>query len=266
MSSSSLNGKTIRPGSLNGYSYYHSSRNSRANRQKPNQYQVKRGASSAPSSQRLPSWAIKVGLTAAVVVALLGVPLLRGSTEPVSTKASQAAQASSVGSQKPAEQSKAAVATPASEELTPQPAATTPCTGNTQSKLIKVSVSQRHLWGCEGEKLVHEGPVITGMLKHEETFTPAGTYEVYAKQTDTRLTGSDSAGSWNYPVSYWMPFLHNKHGTYGFHDATWRPDSDFGNIDPAGDNASHGCIELLKNDMQWLYEWAPTKTTLVVEN
>lgn len=267
MSTSSLHSKTIRPGSLNGYSYYYSNRSTRTSRQKSATKKTK--AMSRPHMRRLPGWTVKVGLTVLVVASLIGVPLMRGGGNSDATQASQSSQASAIKSKQPIKPESSAAATaaiPESNEPASKPAAATECTGNTQAKLIKVSVSKRHLWACEGEKVVRDGPVITGMLKYEETLTPPGTYQVYAKQTDTRLTGSDSAGSWNYPVSYWMPFLDNQHGTYGFHDATWRPNSDFGNIDPAGDKASHGCIELLKDDMQWLYEWAPAKTTLVVEN
>jgi lipoprotein-anchoring transpeptidase ErfK/SrfK len=63
-----------------------------------------------------------------------------------------------------------------------------------------------------------------------------------------------------------MPFLQNKHGTYGFHDATWRNNSDFGNIDPNSKDASHGCVELPLNASHWLYEWAPVGTTVTIKN
>jgi lipoprotein-anchoring transpeptidase ErfK/SrfK len=96
--------------------------------------------------------------------------------------------------------------------------------------------------------------------------TPRGTYHIYAKQTDTTLTGSDSTGSWNDPVKYWMPFLDNEHGTYGFHDATWRDNNEFGNVDPNSKDASHGCIELPLGASQWLYEWSPVGTTVTVKN
>ncbi|HEX5743928.1 MAG TPA: L,D-transpeptidase, partial [Candidatus Saccharimonadales bacterium] len=80
------------------------------------------------------------------------------------------------------------------------------------------------------------------------------------------LTGSDVAGSWKRPVSYWMPFLHNKHGIYGFHDATWRPDSEFGNVSPASPDASHGCVELPLASQAWLYKWAPVGTTVKIKD
>jgi lipoprotein-anchoring transpeptidase ErfK/SrfK len=63
-----------------------------------------------------------------------------------------------------------------------------------------------------------------------------------------------------------MPFLDNQYGTYGFHDATWRKASEFGNISPTSQEASHGCIELPLASQKWLYNWAPVGTTVTVES
>ena len=143
---------------------------------------------------------------------------------------------------------------------------TNPCEGNQLDKFIKISISQRKLWACEGTKLAYDAPIISGKAKHAETITPAGTYKIYGKTTDTRLVGKDSTGSWDRPVSYWMPFLDNQYGTYGFHDATWRPDAEFGKIDPNSEDGSHGCVELTLAAQKWVYEWAPVGTTLTIEN
>jgi lipoprotein-anchoring transpeptidase ErfK/SrfK len=96
--------------------------------------------------------------------------------------------------------------------------------------------------------------------------TPTGTYHIYAKQTDTTLTGSDSTGSWNDYVYYWMPFLDNQYGTYGFHDATWRPANAFGNVDPYSSKGSHGCVELPLATSKWLYNWSAVGTTVTINS
>lgn len=140
------------------------------------------------------------------------------------------------------------------------------CAPNNQDKLIVVSVSERHLWACQRHKVVYNTAIITGMEFLPADLTPRGTYQVYAKQTDTTLTGSDSTGNWSDPVKYWMPFLDNQYGTYGFHDATWRSNNEFGNVDPNSKNASHGCVELPLGASKWLYEWSSVGTTVVVKN
>lgn len=245
MSNPSLHNKTIRPGSLSGYSYYYS------NRQAPTP------PPQTKDRRKVPPIVKKFGLTAAVIAVLLIAPILMSdrTSGPLSSTTNSSDNQPATAAIAPPTETKPAL----TQEVNH-------CAGNTKAKFIKVSISQRHLWACEGEKEVHDAPVITGMLKYPETLTPPGTYTIYGKMQDTRLTGADSAGAWNYPVSYWMPFLDNQYGTYGFHDATWRPDSDFGNTDANGDKASHGCIELTLGSAKWLYDWAPVKTTLTVES
>ena len=140
------------------------------------------------------------------------------------------------------------------------------CAGNSLNQLIIVSVGERHLWACQHHKVVYDSPVVTGMEQLPADKTPRGTYQINAKQTDTTLTGSDSTGNWSDPVHYWMPFLDNQYGTYGFHDATWRANGDFGNIDPNSRNASHGCVELPLNTSHWLYDWASVGTTVTIKD
>jgi hypothetical protein len=236
MKKSSLEHKTIRPGSLNGYSYYHSDRH----------------PSGAAPEEKAAASPAKTGLNPKLLI-VLAVVLVGGWFFFV--RGDAATQSSST----PPASSKAAAT------VTPKPAVNH-CASNTLDKLILISVSKRHMWVCEAGKTVHDSAVITGMESHESTLTPVGTYKIYAKTTDTTLTGTDETGSWSRPVQYWMPFLDNQHGTYGFHDATWRPDSEFGKIDPNSDEASHGCVELLLASAKWLYDWAPVGTTVTVES
>jgi lipoprotein-anchoring transpeptidase ErfK/SrfK len=140
------------------------------------------------------------------------------------------------------------------------------CAGNTLNHFVKVSISQRHLWACQASDEVYDSAVVTGIEYLAADRTPVGTYHVYAKYTNTVLRGSDSTGSWDDPVSYWMPFLDNQYGQYGLHDATWRSPSAFGNIDPNSADASHGCVELPLATAKWLYDWAPIGTTVTVQS
>ena len=141
---------------------------------------------------------------------------------------------------------------------------TNPCATNKLSQLILVSISQRELWACNSTAVSYSSPVITGMQFLAADLTPTGTYHIYSKQTNQNLIGHDSTGSWNDSVYYWMPFLDNQYGQYGFHDATWRPDNAFGNISPNSTNASHGCVECPLATAKWLYNWAPIGTTVTI--
>ncbi len=104
------------------------------------------------------------------------------------------------------------------------------------------------------------------MENYPADLTPTGTYHIYAKETDVYLKGSDSTGSWDDYVYYWMPFLDNQYGIYGFHDATWRSANAFGNIDPYSNNASHGCVEMPLATAKWLYGWSSIGTTVTIES
>ncbi|MGC1176899.1 MAG: L,D-transpeptidase [Candidatus Saccharimonadales bacterium] len=227
MKSSSLQSKTIRPGLL-AYSFY------RSDRRPVNRGQVKQAAKPRVSS-RVRGRLVFYALLLLVVVGSIAV-----------FNRSQASQTSG---------------TPAASLLADK---TNHCAGNTLQRYVIVSISERHLWACQFGHSVYDSPVITGMEKLVADRTPVGTYHIYAKQTNTTLTGSDSTGNWSDPVSYWMPFLDNQYGTYGFHDATWRSNDAFGRVDPNSSDASHGCVELPLATAKWLYSWAQVGTTVTI--
>jgi len=246
MSVTSLQHKTVRPGSLVGYSYYHSNRRplNVATRPVPKYHHRSYGLGKL----------LRRGLISALILAVLIVgPLLRGQASPAKSSASQPPAAAS-GSQ------------PAAAPAAGPPTAANRCAANTLDKLVLVSISQRHLWACQGSRPVYNSAVVTGMTGHDSTLTPPGTYHIYDKQTKVTLTGSDVTGNWSDAVQYWMPFLYNQYGAYGFHDATWRPDSAFGKISPSSNNASHGCVELPLATAKWLYNWVQVGTAVTIEN
>lgn len=146
------------------------------------------------------------------------------------------------------------------------PASSNVCQGNTLPQVVIVSISSRTLWACEASRMVYSSPVVTGMETLPADLTPVGTYQVQSKQANLFLDGSDTTGSWHDYVHYWMPFLVNQYGTYGFHDAMWRNESDFGNIDPYTSKASHGCVELPLKTAAWLYGWASVGMTVTIKS
>ncbi len=241
---SSLEHKTVRPGSLTSYSFYYS------NRRAP------QTAGPASKQTRLGSSFGHRALLLLLIPIIVLAAVLFGKMHADNTSAPSHPPAVAQSSQSPIKKSAPAVAaTPAVNE----------CAGNNLSQFIKVSVGQRHFWACQGARTLYDAPVITGIEQHASTETPIGTYKIYNKKTDTVLTGADETGSWRDPVSYWMPFLDNQYGTYGFHDATWRANTEFGTVDPNTDKASHGCVELSLAASKWLYNWANTGVTVTVE-
>jgi len=143
------------------------------------------------------------------------------------------------------------------------------CADNTVSQLILVNISKQHLWACNGATTAYDSAVVTGMEQYAADLTPPGTYHIYAKQTNQDLKGCDATGCWDDPVSYWMPWLSNKYGIYGFHDATWRKPSQFGHVniyapETAAVVGSHGCVELPLATAKWIYNWAPVGTTVKI--
>jgi lipoprotein-anchoring transpeptidase ErfK/SrfK len=115
------------------------------------------------------------------------------------------------------------------------------------------------MWGCEGSQVVYETAVTTGAYQIAGDATPTGTWHIYGKQTNIHLRGSDSHGSWDDPVQYWMAF----YSDYGFHDASWQT-FPFGSADYAT-QGSHGCVHLPTAAATWLYNWAPIGTTVTIQ-
>ncbi len=139
------------------------------------------------------------------------------------------------------------------------------CSGDIAGQEVVVSITQQHMWACQGNKAIYDNAVITGMDAYDDS-TPTGTYQIFSKLTDQTLKGCDASGCWNDPVSYWMPYQQASGGTIGFHDATWRQPSDFGNILPSSNKGSHGCVEMPLTAAEWLYDWVAVGTAVTIES
>ena len=140
-----------------------------------------------------------------------------------------------------------------------------PCTSNTLAAVIIVGLNQQQMWACSFAKTAYTSAVITGYTGLAADVTPTGNYVIFAKETNITLTGTDGVTNWNDPVSYWMPYLFNEYGAYGFHDATWRTQSQFGSIPTSSPNASHGCVELPLATAHWLFDWSTVGTQIQIQ-
>lgn len=151
-----------------------------------------------------------------------------------------------------------------SDSSTPIKTAVNKCIGNTQSQEVVVILSKQHLWACNYQTSVFNSAVVTGYTGSASDITAVGTYHIFNKYTNLNLTGKDDMGSWKVHVSYWMPYLFNQYGAYGLHDATWRTQNEFGHINTATENASHGCVELPLATAKWLYYWVNIGTPVSI--
>jgi lipoprotein-anchoring transpeptidase ErfK/SrfK len=102
-------------------------------------------------------------------------------------------------------------------------------------KMILVSRRVQAFAAYESGKLVYWGPTSTGK---QASPTPAGLYFTNWRAKETR---SSINSSWRLP---WYFNLDNIHGI-AFHE-----------YDLPGVPASHGCVRLLNEDAQWIFNWA----------
>lgn len=186
-------------------------------------------------------------LTALTVVALL---------QPTAARHGQGnehlAQASSVAGTVRAPVGSHATAAAPPTLLVQGAADATACLRNTAATFVLVSISQQHVWMCEGHKQVYSSPATTGEVDNGNA-TPTGSWVVQSRETNRYLTGP---GYRDY-VHYWIPF----DGDIGFHDATWQT-MPFGS-QRYRTEGSHGCVHLPLGVVRWLYGWAQSNSTVV---
>ncbi|HEX6509773.1 MAG TPA: L,D-transpeptidase [Chloroflexota bacterium] len=136
------------------------------------------------------------------------------------------------------------------------------------AKMIVVSTENQHADLYEGSRIVFSTDVTTG---GPELPTDHGVFHIYLKQSPFVFHSPWPVGSPYYynptPVQYWMPF----DGGEGLHDASWRsnfgPGSNFAPTDLGTGNTilgTHGCVNLPFAAAQYIWNWAPLGTTVVV--
>jgi hypothetical protein len=120
-------------------------------------------------------------------------------------------------------------------------------------KRIQVSIDEQSLTAFEGEQMVRNASVSTGIPTDPvpgllPTETPRGRFRVQTKMPSRHMgegTLTNDIEAYELPGVPWVCFFHKDgialHGTY-WHD-------NFGRM------MSHGCINLRNEDALWLYRW-----------
>lgn len=119
---------------------------------------------------------------------------------------------------------------------------------HSSQRWIQVDLSNQQLTAWEGNTPVFSSTVSTGRASDA---TPTGVYEIQAKYRTARMQGN------NYDIPD-VPYTMYFSGSYAIHGAYWHDDF--------GAPISSGCINLPIQDAAWLFDWAGTGTTVVVQN
>lgn len=121
-------------------------------------------------------------------------------------------------------------------------------------KWIDVNLTTLEVRAYVGDK-VAIGP-IPALVGYPVTPTVQGTFKVWLKVADQRMTGFNVDGSrFNLPHVPWILYFH---GDYALHGAWWY--HRFGN---AAFGGTHGCVNLPIPSAKELFEWAPVGTVVV---
>ena len=121
-----------------------------------------------------------------------------------------------------------------------------PVSAPTGGKWIDIKLVSQSLVAYEGQRAVYWATVSTGTAW---TPTPKGRFRIYSK-----LRSGTMAGPGYYLPN--VPYIMNFYGGYAIHGTYWH--NNF------GWPMSHGCVNMKIGDAQWVYNWAPVGTLVVV--
>ena len=134
---------------------------------------------------------------------------------------------------------------PGGGSASPAPASS-PVSAPTAGKWIDVNLATQGLVAYEGQRPVYWATVSTGLAR---TPTVKGRFRIYSKYRSTTMAGP----GYRYTnVPYVMFFYRG----YSIHGCYWH--NNF------GQPMSHGCVNMRSSDAQWVYNWAPVGTLVVV--
>lgn len=122
-------------------------------------------------------------------------------------------------------------------------------------KYIDLDLSAQRMTAYENKNPVFSDLITSGKRGWE---TPVGTYLIYGKTRAQTMKGGTGSEYYNLPNVQWISWFN---GAIAIHGAYWR--SNFGASDYIW-SGSHGCINARNSSAEWIYNWAPTGTPVVV--
>lgn len=123
---------------------------------------------------------------------------------------------------------------------------------NAYDKWIEIDLSEQRTTAYERASPVKNYIIASGIRGHE---TVTGEFAIWHKvRTQTMQGGSKADGSYyNIANVEWVSYFYQD---YALHGAWWRKQF--------GAPASHGCVNMTNADAQWVFEWAPLGTKVIV--
>jgi lipoprotein-anchoring transpeptidase ErfK/SrfK len=119
------------------------------------------------------------------------------------------------------------------------------------SPWIQVNLSEQKVYAYKGSTLVNTFNVATGAATSAK-HTDNGTFYVNVKYNTQTMRGADYVT----PNVRWISYFN---GGEGFHAAPWN----YSNI-ARGVASSHGCVNMITEQAQWIYDFAPIGTKVEV--
>lgn len=121
-------------------------------------------------------------------------------------------------------------------------------------KLLVASISAKKMWAFQNGQEINSWLVSAGA---PATPTPVGLFHIYAKFTVQDMRGTNPNGTpYFQPHVRWIDYFYSGSAVHGVY---WHPSWWFGAI-----NSSHGCIGLPEDEAQWIFNWAPIGTAVIV--
>lgn len=122
------------------------------------------------------------------------------------------------------------------------------------AKVIKVDISEQKLYAYERGRLAKSFLVSTGKYGFD---TPLGNFHVFKKRPLVRMSwyyGPNNPNNYDLPN---VPHVLSFKGPYTIHGAYWHNNW--------GHRMSHGCVNVSLPEAEWLYNWTPMGTPVIVQ-